>query len=146
LQTKRIKIYDCRRRVNIKWIKIYAKILLYSHIACIPVFWFILCHSDKTTYIEDGLINDRKRSRLFARIFNRIGLSSCNERARVAYIRIQMVVSFRMRHFLVYTTCLRYQRIEERVLKVGIDGRHTRYACHIVPGIDYNYGESIVHR
>jgi len=97
-------------------------------------------------HIEDGLINDRKRSRLFARIFNRIGLSSCNERARVAYIRIQMVVSFRMRHFLVYTTCLRYQRIEERVLKVGIDGRHTRYACHIVPGIDYNYGESIVHR
>jgi len=40
-------------------------------------------------------------------------------------------------------TCLRYQRIEERASKVGIDGRRTRYACHIVPGIDFNYGESI---
>jgi len=65
---------------------------------------------------------------------------------RARSIHVQMAVSFCTRHFLVYTTCLQYQRIEERTSKVGIDGRHTRYVCHIVPGIDYNYGESIVHR
>lgn len=89
----------------------------------------------------EGEIDERSRSH--ARIFNRIELSRCNACEQRAYVRPYMVVSFRTRHFLVYTTCLRYQRIEERASKVGIDGRHTRYAYHIVPGIDYNYGESI---